>query len=116
MSLLRDTTFVSRDKNVDFTGVLSCRATLFEYLRHNHLSLRQVPMMRHHKPDLLLFRTIASHDLLLFRTMAETGDLLPGKQANSRYIYNSSLKAYHGPINQALTKQLIPDSGPRAVY
>ena len=35
----------SRDRSVDLTGVLSCRATLFECLRHNHLSLRQVPMM-----------------------------------------------------------------------
>ena len=32
-------------QNVDLTGVLSCRATLFEYLRHNHVNLRQVPMM-----------------------------------------------------------------------
>ena len=38
---------------------------MFECLRHNHPSLRQVPMMWHHKPDLLLFRTIAG-----------TGDLL----------------------------------------
>ena len=83
MSLLRDMTFVShdkiclsRDKSVALTGVLSCRATSFECLRHNHLSLRQVPMMRRHKPDLLLFRTIASHDLLLFITIVETGNLL----------------------------------------
>ena len=54
MSLLRDIKFVSRDKNVDLTGVLSCRATLLECLRHNHLRPRQVPMMRRHKPDLLL--------------------------------------------------------------
>ena len=47
MSLQRDIKFVSRDrifllhdKSVDLTGVLSCRATLFECLRHNHLSLR----------------------------------------------------------------------------
>ena len=52
MSLLRDRKFVSRDrivlsrdKSVDFTVALLCRATLFECLRHNHLSLRQVPMM-----------------------------------------------------------------------
>ena len=45
MSLLRDIKFVSRDKSVDLTGVLSCRATLFECLRHNHLSPRQVPVM-----------------------------------------------------------------------
>ena len=39
MSLLRDMKimshdriFLSRDKNVDLTGVLSCRATLFESL------------------------------------------------------------------------------------
>ena len=65
MSLLRDIKFVSRDESVDLTGVLSCRATLFGCLRHNHLSLRQVPMLWRHKPDLLLFRTIAG-----------TGDLL----------------------------------------
>ena len=59
MSLLRDVKFVSRNKSVDLTEVLSCRATLFECLRHNHLSLRQVPMMSRHKPDLLRFRTIA---------------------------------------------------------
>ena len=38
----RDRIFLSRDKSVDLTGVLSCRATLFECLRHNFLSLRQV--------------------------------------------------------------------------
>ena len=72
MSLLRDmklvsryTVFLSRDKSVDLTGVLSCRPTMFECLRHNDLSLRQVPMMLRHKPDLLLFRTIAgTHDPL----------------------------------------------------
>ena len=36
---------MSRDKNVDLTGVLSCRATLFECLSHNHPSLGQVPMI-----------------------------------------------------------------------
>ena len=45
MSLLRDMKLISRDKSVDLTEVLSCRATLFECLRHNHLSLRQVPLM-----------------------------------------------------------------------
>ena len=72
MSLLRDIKFVSRDrillfrdKSVDLTGVLSRRATLFECLQHNHLSLRQVPILRRHKPDLLLCRSIAG-----------TGDLL----------------------------------------
>ena len=45
MSLLRDIKLVSRDKSVDLTGVLSRRMTSFECLRHNHLSLRQVPMM-----------------------------------------------------------------------
>ena len=45
MSLLRDMKLMSRDKSVDLTGVLSCRATLLEFLRQNHLSLRQVPMM-----------------------------------------------------------------------
>ena len=72
MSLLRDMKlmshdriFLSRDKSVDLTGVLSCRATLFERLRHNLLSLPQVSSMWRHKPDLLLFRSIAG-----------TGDLL----------------------------------------
>ena len=54
MSLLRDIKFVSRDKSVDLTVVLSCRATLFECLQHNHLSLLLVHMMRRHKPDILL--------------------------------------------------------------
>ena len=45
MSLLRDMKLVSRDKSVDLTGVLLCRATMFECLRHD--------------PDLLLFRSIA---------------------------------------------------------
>ena len=49
----RDSIFLSSDKSVDLTGVLSCRATLFECLRHNHLSLRQVHVMWRHKPDLL---------------------------------------------------------------
>ena len=40
----RDRIFLSRDKSVDLTGVLSCRATLFERLRHNLLSLRQVQL------------------------------------------------------------------------
>ena len=72
MSLLRDTKLMSRDrillsrdKSVDLTGVLSRRTTLFECLRHNLLSLRQVSSMRRHKPDLLLFRSIVG-----------TGDLL----------------------------------------
>ena len=53
------------DKNSDLNGLLSCAKTLFQCLRQNHLSLRQVPMMSRHKPD-----------LLLFKTTAETGDLL----------------------------------------
>ena len=65
MSLLRDMKLMSRDKSIDLTGVLSCRATLFECVRHNLLSLRQVPSMWRHKPDLLLFRPIVG-----------TGDLL----------------------------------------
>ena len=68
MSLLRDMTLTSRDRIFIYvfflTGVLSCYATLFERLRHN-LSLRQNSGMWRHKPDLLLFRTIAG-----------TGDLL----------------------------------------
>ena len=40
--MLRDRIFLPRNRSVDLTGVLSCRATLFERLRHNHLSLRQV--------------------------------------------------------------------------
>ena len=50
----RDRILLSRDKSVDLTGVLSSGVTLFECLRHNHLSLRQVPLMWRHKPDLLL--------------------------------------------------------------
>ena len=65
MSLLRDMKLMSRDKRIDLTGVLLCRATLFECLQHNLLSLQQVSSMWHHKPDLLLFRSIAG-----------TGDLL----------------------------------------
>ena len=72
MSLLRDMKlmshdriFLSRDKSVDLTGILSCRATLFECLQPNLLSLRQVSSIWRHKPDLLLFRSIAG-----------TGDLL----------------------------------------
>ena len=61
----RDRIFLLCDKNVGLTGVLSCRATLFECLRHNPRSLRQVSSMCCHKSDLLLFRSIA-----------ETGDLL----------------------------------------
>ena len=41
----RDRIFLSHDKCVDLTGVLSRRATLFERLRHNLLSLRQVSSM-----------------------------------------------------------------------
>ena len=65
MSLLRDMKLMSREESVDLTGVLSCRATLFERLRHNLLSLRQVSNKSRHKPDLLLSRSIAG-----------TGDLL----------------------------------------
>ena len=62
----RDRIFLSCDKSVDLTEILLCRATLFKCLRRNHLSLRQIPMMLRHKPDLLLFRTIAgTGDLLL---------------------------------------------------
>ena len=65
MSLLRDIKFVLRDnKSVELTGVLSCGATLFKCLQHNHLNLRQVPMMWRHKPDLLLFRSIAGTGIL----------------------------------------------------
>ena len=45
MSLLRDMKLMSLDKSVDLSGLLSCRATLFERLRHNHFSLRQVSSM-----------------------------------------------------------------------
>ena len=38
----RDRIFLLRDESVDLTRVLSCRATLFERLRHNLLSLRRV--------------------------------------------------------------------------
>ena len=64
---------MSRDRSVELTealscrttlskltGALSCRTTLFKFLRHNLLSLQQVQLgMERHKPDLLLFRTIA---------------------------------------------------------
>ena len=53
MLLLCDMKLVSRDKSVDLTGDLSCHATMCECLRHNHFSLRQVPMMWRHKHDLL---------------------------------------------------------------
>ena len=58
ISLLCDMKLMSRDKGVDLTGVLSCRATLSECLRHNLLSVR--------------------HGLLalLFGSIAENGDLL----------------------------------------
>ena len=59
MSLLRDMKVMSRDKSVDLTEVLSFRATFIECLRHDPLSLRQVSSMWRHKPDLLLFRSIA---------------------------------------------------------
>ena len=60
-----DRTFLWCHKGIDLTGVLSCRATLFECLRHNHLSLRQFPMMRRDKPDLLLYGTITGTGYLL---------------------------------------------------
>ena len=41
----RDRLFLSRNKSVDLTGVLLCRATLFECLRHNLLSLLQLSSM-----------------------------------------------------------------------
>ena len=50
---------MSRDKSVDLTGVLSCRATFLERLRHTLPSLRHVSNMWRHKPDLLFFRSIA---------------------------------------------------------
>ena len=66
MSLLRDMTLMSsdrtfllRDKSVDLTEVLSCRAISLECLRHYLLSLQQVSGMLRHKPDLLFFRSIA---------------------------------------------------------
>ena len=43
MSLICDMKLMSRDKSVGLTRVLSCRATLFECLRHNFL--RQVSSM-----------------------------------------------------------------------
>ena len=67
--------FVSRDKSVDVTGVLSRRATVLECLRHNYLSLRHVPMMRRHKPDLLLLDHKRARSIA-FRTIAGTGDQL----------------------------------------
>ena len=81
MSLLRDIKLMSHDKSVDLTGVLSCRATFFECLRHNLLSLRQVSSISRHKPDLLLLRSIAG-----------TGDLL-SKHAVG-IIINNRTKIY----------------------
>ena len=69
----RDRIFLSRYKSIDLTGVLS----LFERLRYNLLSLRQVSNMWRHKLDLLLFRSIAG-----------TGDLSI-KQVCSRYIISN---------------------------
>ena len=51
----RDRIFLLRDISVDLTEVLSCRARLFECLRNNVLSLRQVSSMSRHKPDLFFF-------------------------------------------------------------
>ena len=84
MSLLHDMKLMSRDKSVDLTGVLSCCVTLFECLRHNFLSLRQVSSMRRHKPDLLLFRsTTGTGDLLSKRALgifaAEGGIIFVGR-------------------------------------
>ena len=81
MSLLRDMKLMSRDKSVHLTGVSSCRATLFERLRHNLLSLRQVSNIWRHKPDLLLFRSIA-------------GDWWSIKQTCSRYIIKLFFQRY----------------------
>ena len=60
----RDSIFFSRDQSVDLTGVLSCLATLFERLRHNLVSLRQVSTMWRRKPDLLLLDHSWAGDLL----------------------------------------------------
>ena len=40
--MLPNRIFLLRDKNIDLTEILLCRATLFECLRHKLLSLRQV--------------------------------------------------------------------------
>ena len=53
----RHQTRVARQK-CWLSWVLSCQATLFECLQHDHLSVRQVPLMWRHKPDLLLFKTV----------------------------------------------------------
>ena len=63
--MLRDRISLPRDKSVDLTWDLSCRATLFECFRHNHLSLWQVPMIWCDKPDLLLFKSIVGTSDLL---------------------------------------------------
>ena len=70
MSHLRD---MELDKSVDLNGVLSCRATLFECLRHNLLSLWQVSSMWRHKPDLLPFRFIAAGLPLTWKTWKSQG-------------------------------------------
>ena len=93
MSLLRDIKFVSRnriflscDKSVDLTGVLSCRAALFECLRHFHLSLWQVPMMWRHKPDLLLLDHKQAWSTAFYN---HSWDWRSIKQTCSRYIVKS---------------------------
>ena len=74
MTLLRDMKlmsqdriFLSRYKSVDLTGVLARRMIMFECLRHNLLSLRQV------QPACDVTSLI---HILLFRSITETGDLL----------------------------------------
>ena len=69
---------MSRDKSADLTEVLSCRATLFECLRHNLLSLRQV--------QLACDVTSLS---IAFRSIAGTGDLL-SKHASRSYTFYCS--------------------------
>ena len=57
----RDRIFLSRDKSVDLTGDLSCRATLFERLRHIFSAYDKF---------------LACDVILVFRSIAGTGDLL----------------------------------------
>ena len=89
MQLMSRHIFLSRDKSVDLTGVSSCRAILFECLQHNLLSLRQVSSVWRHKPDLLLFRSIA-----------ETGDLLTLFKPGFFWLSMTGGGGFHPPLSR----------------
>ena len=64
MSLPRDMKLMLRDKSVDLKKFYHVTRH-YGCLGHNLLSLRQVSSMSRHKPDLLLFGSIAVIDDLL---------------------------------------------------